>query len=238
MILNHLGSAIKRQDWFVVLIEIFIVVIGIYIGLQVDAWNEARKDREKELIILDQLKAGLEVDLANLEEAMDRFKNVDERVGYLIEHIKAKKPYAPELDADFGALYGIDTQSLNRAAYESLKSEGLDLVSNPALRSQITQVFEKTYANLDLSYEDEKSSVLGVLRPYFLFHFKDLRFNVSATPLDYEALSGDQEFLNIADYRLQVVRQNHLVVFGRSITEIRALLGSLATELGTPAESL
>ena len=42
MILNRLAKGIKNQDWFVVVLEIFIVVIGIYIGLQVDDWNKAR----------------------------------------------------------------------------------------------------------------------------------------------------------------------------------------------------
>ena len=48
MILNHLATAIKRQDWFVVVLEIFIVVIGIYIGLQVDDWQKQRQDRVDE----------------------------------------------------------------------------------------------------------------------------------------------------------------------------------------------
>lgn len=48
MILRRLADAFKKQDWFVVLVEIFTVVIGIFIGLQVDDWNEARKDRKAE----------------------------------------------------------------------------------------------------------------------------------------------------------------------------------------------
>ncbi len=48
MFLRHLGHAIARQDWFVVLIELVVLVLGIFIGLQVDDWNQARRDRADE----------------------------------------------------------------------------------------------------------------------------------------------------------------------------------------------
>ena len=43
MIIKRIAKGIKKQDWFVVTIEILIVVIGIFIGLQVGNWNEERK---------------------------------------------------------------------------------------------------------------------------------------------------------------------------------------------------
>ncbi len=55
MILRRLGEAIAEQNWFVVIIEILVVVVGIFIGLQVDGWNAARKDRSDEQKYLQQL---------------------------------------------------------------------------------------------------------------------------------------------------------------------------------------
>lgn len=45
MILRRLGEAIAEQNWFIVLIEVLVVVVGIFIGLQVDDWNKARQNR-------------------------------------------------------------------------------------------------------------------------------------------------------------------------------------------------
>ena len=42
MILRRLAEAIQQQNWFVVLLEVMIVVVGIFIGLQVDDWNQER----------------------------------------------------------------------------------------------------------------------------------------------------------------------------------------------------
>jgi hypothetical protein len=39
MILRKLAEAFHKQNWFTALIEILVVVIGIFVGLQVDDWN-------------------------------------------------------------------------------------------------------------------------------------------------------------------------------------------------------
>ena len=36
MILRRMGNAIAQQDWFVVLIELMVLVVGIFIGLLAD----------------------------------------------------------------------------------------------------------------------------------------------------------------------------------------------------------
>ncbi len=46
MILRKLADAIKEQNWSTVILEILIVVIAIFIGLQVDGWNEGRKNQQ------------------------------------------------------------------------------------------------------------------------------------------------------------------------------------------------
>lgn len=48
--------------------EIILVVIGILIALQINNWNEGRKDRNLEQKILVQLKSEYEANLAQLEE--------------------------------------------------------------------------------------------------------------------------------------------------------------------------
>lgn len=42
MILQRLATSIRKQDWFTVLIETLIVVFGVFIGIQLGNWNEAR----------------------------------------------------------------------------------------------------------------------------------------------------------------------------------------------------
>ena len=58
-LLARLATAVRRQDWFTVLVEIAIVVLGVVIGFQVTAWGQGRADRAKEQVYLRQLAADL-----------------------------------------------------------------------------------------------------------------------------------------------------------------------------------
>ena len=55
MILRRLADAIRQQHWFTVVLEIFVVVAGIFVGLQVDDWNNLRMDRRDEQHYLNRL---------------------------------------------------------------------------------------------------------------------------------------------------------------------------------------
>lgn len=72
MILRRIAEAIRDQSWFTVVIELMIVVIGIVIGLQVDGWNQTRKDRIEERQILVRLQADIEATIAELNESLER----------------------------------------------------------------------------------------------------------------------------------------------------------------------
>lgn len=43
MIIRSLSDSIRRQDWFTVLVEIVIVVVGVFLGIQVSEWSDERK---------------------------------------------------------------------------------------------------------------------------------------------------------------------------------------------------
>jgi len=67
MILRRLAEALRTQNWFTVVLEIAIVVIGIFIGLQVDAWNQARLDKVDEQVFLERIHEEL-IDSINVRK--------------------------------------------------------------------------------------------------------------------------------------------------------------------------
>lgn|GEM_PF-421764 len=68
MIIQKLVSAIRRQDWFQVLVEVLIVIVGIFLGLQVQTWYEALEDRRQEAFYLALLHD-------EVEQIETKFKN-------------------------------------------------------------------------------------------------------------------------------------------------------------------
>jgi hypothetical protein len=71
VILRKLAEAIRRQDWFTVVLEILIVVVGLFLGLQLDGWNQVRKDRTKEHVYLERLSVDIERDAGLLARSIE-----------------------------------------------------------------------------------------------------------------------------------------------------------------------
>lgn len=55
MSLRSLALRLRARDWTAVTIEILIVIVGVFIGLQVSNWNETRKENERGTEYLQRL---------------------------------------------------------------------------------------------------------------------------------------------------------------------------------------
>ncbi len=145
MILRRIATGIKNQDWFVVLVELLIVVVGIYIGLQVDDWNKEREDRQLEIRYLERLDADLAQDFESISGAISAGRLRIDRAYFLLQ--------AAENEA---LIYNDPTyfiESIEYAGYtynpviadhtfEEIKSSGrLLIIRNEALRSNLAAFY-------------------------------------------------------------------------------------------------
>ncbi len=55
MLLRRITQHLKEQNWFAVFLDFFIVVVGVFIGIQVANWDDSRKDRADEALFLEDL---------------------------------------------------------------------------------------------------------------------------------------------------------------------------------------
>lgn len=78
MILKSIAEGIKAQNWFVVFVEVMIVVVGIFIGLQVDDWNKERTFHQTETELLHELKRELEDSIFLTEARLNSYKQAAE----------------------------------------------------------------------------------------------------------------------------------------------------------------
>ena len=71
MILARLKKAIREQNWFAVVLEVLIVIVGVVIGFQVTAWGEAQSEQavEKQYIarFVEDLRRDLDMLASNIE---------------------------------------------------------------------------------------------------------------------------------------------------------------------------
>lgn len=76
MILRRLFTAFRKQDWFTVVVETLIVVFGVFIGLQVNNWNEARAEHQRAEEYLARIRVDLVSDMAQLSRNQSFWQNV------------------------------------------------------------------------------------------------------------------------------------------------------------------
>ena len=219
------------MNWRYAVGEMLLIAVGIFIALQASEWQNRKTAHLTELSYLDELRTSLDLDRQRLLSGRERYRDIERRVEELIQLLQSDAPYSQSMDTNFGAVYGARAFDLNAAAYESLKSHDLTLISNRDLRSQIAQVYEQTYADIRRAIRYEESLVFDLLRPYFLRNFKDLVFDKSATPLNYSDVSNNPEFRNLVDYRLQLIKQNQIPTFERSADAIAQLIDAIDAEL-------
>ncbi|MEL6828348.1 MAG: DUF6090 family protein, partial [Pseudomonadota bacterium] len=62
MLLRRIAKHVKDQNWTAVGIDFFIVVVGVFIGIQVANWNDARNDAQREQQVLLELLDDLRQD--------------------------------------------------------------------------------------------------------------------------------------------------------------------------------
>jgi hypothetical protein len=167
MLLRRVIEHVREQNWTAVAIDFAIVVVGVFVGIQVANWNEARVERE--LIaghlseIADDLRSHLESS-ADLEgSAAQRIAAVDfihrEAFGTTLPsqlvvatgrwQAPPAAPLAPAaLDNLMGAVNLVRISVRSRNGYESLISSGrLGLVRNRALAQRI-QAYYGDYDDL------------------------------------------------------------------------------------------
>ena len=222
---------VTALNWRYALGELVLIVLGILIALAISDWNDLRIQRAQETALLSEVRTTLENDLSELEGRLAVLRETVPLIEELSRQLKISVAYEPSMDRLFGAAYGVHGVNLNTTAYETLKSVGLQSVSNIELRQGITRIFDHFYEKILIERDIDIGLTFEVMRPYYLQHFNNLLFLESATPVDYEKVVGDIYFHNIIDYRLAVLRSNQLQSYPEVMAEINTALQLLEQEL-------
>ncbi|MEM9014354.1 MAG: DUF6090 family protein [Pseudomonadota bacterium] len=67
MILRRITEHVKAQNWTAVALDFVIVVVGVFIGIQLGNWNEARSLEAQEDVFLRELKEEIRHNVAQIE---------------------------------------------------------------------------------------------------------------------------------------------------------------------------
>ena len=122
--------------------EIFLVVIGILIALQINTWNELKKTRAYELKMLQELKSTLERDRGYFASQLPRLTTKQNAANRLLTMLENKEENLDTLNRYFSNLRFEVLFQYNSGAYGSIKSGGIDKISNDSIRAKMAGIYE------------------------------------------------------------------------------------------------
>ncbi len=147
MILKRLADSVKQQNWFVVFVEVMIVVVGIFIGLQVDDWNHGRLNRLSESIYLRELNEDFEANRTALDNSISQFEEILDAMTVLLGQSAKDSPTwtAAQLNDAFRHIHRMPTFIVVVRTYANLIGSGdLALIRNRVLKNELAQYFAAT----------------------------------------------------------------------------------------------
>jgi len=151
--------------------EIALVVIGILIALQINNWNELRKERSFERNLLREVGIGLNRDIADIKFNYEYHQKALQSQDIIINWLEDSQPYHDSLCWHFSRALSYTFFVKNAGPYETMKSLGTHPLSNLELRDKITSLYEifyDTYVSMESEYIDRiRNSIKNLNGKFF-----------------------------------------------------------------------
>ena len=208
-----------KEYFFYALGEIFLVVIGILIALQVNNRNIESVKKDKEIKILIELNDAFISDSMNLKYFSQRIKYNADAMGTLIEVLESDQEYNDSLSRYFALVVTPFMWSESNSAYKALLSRGLDIISNDDIRNDVVSIHTSLFEML--RYLDDGVYIkYSYIHEYCIKHFDRVgsesigengKYGLGRMkPNNYEELKSDPEYLTI----LKTVKSQTRGIFG------------------------
>lgn len=125
--------------------EIILVVMGILIALQINTWNQEKKNRVEERLILSRLNKELDHNTNELSRYLSGIEKKEKALKNLASTYKGRPIVNDSIflsEVITSSLWGWTVQPLQRLVFDELSNTGkLVLIQNLKLREEITELY-------------------------------------------------------------------------------------------------
>ena len=134
MLLRRITEHVKAQNWTAVFLDFVIVVVGVFMGIQVSNWNDARSDRIYASNALQRLENDFQRILARTDRSLEMHRENLAAVNRLIVGIRTGEFEVTSIKNDINLASNFATPPGPSTAFRELVSGGrLELISNSEL---------------------------------------------------------------------------------------------------------
>jgi len=179
-------------------------MIGILLALQVNNWNEWRKERSKEKEILLEIGENIDLNSQRFQKEIEEEESVVNSIDIVLFNLTHQKVYHDSLDFHFLNVGYWPALVIKTSGYETLNSHGVDLIRSKVLKKGIIDLYEGSYKEIEEVVRVSENNAGEMLVPLLTDFFFTQVTNPSQkyiehrkTPSSYHELIGSQKYKNV-----------------------------------------
>lgn len=219
---------LKRQDWMAVAIEFVIVVFGVFVGLQVSEWNQARLDRAMERAYIARISSDIARSRAQIVESNEAMRVQADRATLALRALNTCEVPSADRDTFAKALYNLgkfDTATLDETAQDELKSTGRSSVlRSVALREELSALSRavELQHRIEPQFLDRTSPFVNYIQFLVQFDVQSPEMSAGATMtwdrmrIDLAKACADERFRAsisaVRDMTFQIITYNETII--------------------------
>lgn len=151
MLLRRVIKHVSDQNWLAVFIDFSIVVIGIFVGLQVQAWYAELDNRKQERLYLERILADVELSIIENKTTLNYNAAYKDDIWMAFQSLHKCELAEDNRDRFANALFNVGRfipSSYLMGTVEEMRSAGqFNLITNTEIRDKINQLEQRE--NLD-----------------------------------------------------------------------------------------
>ena len=166
---------VTDENWFVVGLEMVVVVLGIIIGLQFSNWNEQRLELVKGQSYLNRIADELEQDIRFFNGVLRSNERSIENAQFLLETAENEDLVREDPTRFITSIASVGASivvNVNNNTFEEIKFSGkLEIIEDEELRAQIADYYDfieisQTFSHMRMDAETGyQNRYVGVLTP-------------------------------------------------------------------------
>ena len=167
MILRRVIQHVKKQEWTAIWIDLVIVVVGVFIGIQVSNWNEERVDASRATAYLERIRDDINADLSNYQDRISFWSDVSAYGAKGLAYAEtgdAKNATQWDLLLAYFQSSQVAEFYTTDATFEELKSAGeLGLIKDTRFRYELSQYYSLGFNPLLTERPRYREHVRGII---------------------------------------------------------------------------
>jgi hypothetical protein len=170
MLLRRISAHIRGQNWFAAVLDLLVVVVGLFLGLQIDTWWEGQKEARIESTYLQEIREDFELNQSSLHEQISDAEQIIRSMIVLHEQSTLVEPSLSvvKLNENFSLINHMPTFVIATRAYVNLTGSGdLKLLRNRQLKNLLAAY----YAAADLTavvQSTHEMELVQTFQPYII----------------------------------------------------------------------